>query len=195
MLAGGAPEGKPASAWTLGAASTLPSCMRRRTIAALAAALVVTAAAAFALVSSQSGTLSPVPPPRRCGAVAKEKLDSRSLQHVLPETPPPEFGSEQPTSGPHSPVQLAGVQPEPLSPVLQVGLLEEGAILLQHQGLNDQARKRLEALAGPEVVVAPGHNLPDSVLATAWTFKMRCDGVEPDALTSFITRHRGGGLG
>lgn len=176
-------------------ASSLRPDMSRRTIALLAAALVLAAAVALGLLSGGSDRPNPAPPRGRCGAVIKEKLDSRSLQHVLPDSPPPAFSSEQPTSGPHSPVGLAGVQAEPLSPVLQVGLLEEGNILLQHEGLDDPARSQLEALAGVEVIVAPGRNLPDRVLATAWTYKLRCDGIEPAALQAFITRHKGGGLG
>lgn len=170
-------------------------CMRRRTLVAVAATLAVAVGGGLALASARPGTSSPVPAAGRCGAVVKDQLDSRSLQHVLPETPPPQFASEHPTSGPHSPVERSGVQPEPLSPVQQVGLLEEGSILLQHHGLDDRSRQRLEALAGPDVIVAPGRNLPDTVLATAWTFTMRCDGVEAAALSSFITRHRGRGLG
>jgi hypothetical protein len=144
---------------------------------------------------ARSNGSDPVPRSGRCGGLAKENLDARSLQHVFPGAPPPSFGSEQPTSGPHSPVQLSGVQAEPLSPVLQVGLLEEGNILLQHQSLDDQARAHLEALAGPEVVVAPGRNLPDAVVATAWTVKQRCDGVDPKAMANFIRRFKGKGLG
>lgn len=109
--------------------------------------------------------------------------------------PPPIFASENPTSGPHSPIDLAGVQAEPLSPVAQVGLLEEGSILLQHQNLDDRARAEIESLAGPDVIVAPGRNLPDTVMATAWTAKLRCDGVEPEALRGFINRFKGQGLG
>ena len=145
--------------------------------------------------SACSGDTDPDPPSGRCGALAEEKLDSRSLQHVFPGAPPPAFTSEQPTSGPHSPVERAGIQSEPLSPVVQVALLEEGSILLQHQGLDDAALTRLEALAGPEVIVAPGRDLPNAVVATAWTVKLRCDGVEDKALRSFIDRFEGKGFG
>lgn len=170
--------------------------MPRRTTVLLSAALAIAAAAvALGLLSAESDPPEAAPAPGRCGAVIKEKLDSRSLQHVFPDAPPPAFSSEQPTSGPHSLVELAGVQAEPLSPVLQVGLLEGGNILLQHDGLDDPARQRLEALAGPDVVVAPGRNLPDRVVATAWTYKLRCDGVEAAALQAFINGHKGGGLG
>lgn len=79
--------------------------------------------------------------------------------------------------------------------MLQVGLLEEGAIVLQHQGLDDAARRRLESFAGPEVIVAPGRNLPDAVVATAWTVKLRCAVVDDGALRSFIDRFRGVGSG
>ncbi len=169
--------------------------MRRRIVAVPAAVVVMAIAFGMALSAAGPDRRDPAPAAGRCGAAIKEKLDSRSLQHVLPDTPPPDFPSEQPTSGPHAPVERSGVQPEPLSPVLQVGLLEEGSIILQHQGLDDGARMQLEALAGPEVIVAPGRNLPDHVVATAWTYRLRCDGVEPDALQSFIVHHKGNGLG
>lgn len=159
------------------------------------ASVAVLVVVGLVVSSARSGGIKPGPLPGRCGDPVSEKLDSRSLQHVFPGAPPPSFASDQPTSGPHSPVELAGVQLEPLSPVLQVGVLEEGNILLQHQGLDDRAMAQLELLAGPKIVVAPGRNLPDPVLATAWTVKLRCDGVDAQALRTFIERFVGKGPG
>lgn len=171
--------------------------MNRLERAAVAVVVLAAALGAGAVaLSSRSGGTDPVPSAGRCGDVVTEPLDSRSLQHVFPGAPPPAFADAHPTSGPHTPgVERAGVQPETLSPELQVGLLEEGKVLLQHQGLDDQARARLESLAGPDVVVAPGEGLPDSLLATAWTAKLRCDGVEVEAVRRFIQRYEGVGFG
>lgn len=170
--------------------------MRRLPRLGVLAAVVAGAVGVGVVVSSaRSDPANPAPRPGRCGAVATEELDSRSLQHVFPSGPPPSFASGQPTSGPHSPVERSGVQAEPLSPALQVGLLEEGAIVLQHEGLDDAARRRLESYAGPEVIVAPGQNLPDAVVATAWTVKLRCAAVDDEALRSFIDRFKGVGSG
>lgn len=170
--------------------------MRRlHRLGVLAAVVAGAVGVGVVVFSARSDPPNPAPPPGRCGAVTTEKLDSRSLQHVFPSGPPPSFTSDQPTSGPHSPVERAGIQAEPLSPVLQVGLLEEGTVLLQHQGLDDAARRRLEAHADADVVVAPGQNLPDAVVATAWTVKLRCAAVDDEALRSFIDRFKGVGSG
>jgi hypothetical protein len=74
---------------------------------------------------------------------------------------------------------------------VQVGLLEEGNVLLQHVGLSEAERADVEALAGDGVIVAPAEELPEgaAVVATAWVTKQVCTGVDVDALEAFATDH------
>lgn len=133
-----------------------------------------------------------------CGPVRREPLDRRS-HHVLPGAEGTEYQTDPPTSGPHlaSP-GTDDVLAEPLSPEVQVGLLEEGTVLLQHHGLDAADRRALEALAGDGVVVAPAAGPLDDdavVVATAWITKQACSAVDVDALAGFAGDHRGGGPG
>ncbi len=126
-----------------------------------------------------------------CGPVQREPLDARSV-HVLPGADATEYETDQPTSGPHLPgPDVAPVHDEPISPAIQVGLLEEGAVLLQHHGLSADARAEVESLAGDGVVVAPAEQLPDdaAVVATAWVTKQVCGGVDLEALRTFADDH------
>jgi hypothetical protein len=130
-----------------------------------------------------------------CGAITREALDPAALVHVLADEPGLEYGSEPPTSGPHQPApDVSGVVTAPLPRPVQVGVLERGDVLLQHRGdLSASEQRRLEALAGDRVVVAPDPDLPARVVATAWTFKRSCDAVDVDALQAFVDERAGKG--
>lgn len=126
-----------------------------------------------------------------CGPVRREPLDARAV-HVLPGADEPEYRTDPPTSGPHLPApSTEDVRAEPIAAPVQVGLLEEGAVLLQHVGLSDEERAEVEALAGDGVVVAPAESLPDdaAVVATAWVTKQVCTDVDTDALATFAETH------
>lgn len=126
-----------------------------------------------------------------CGPVRREPLDSRSV-HVLPGAEEPEYRTDPPTSGPHLPApSTAAVRDAPIAAPVQVGLLEEGNVLIQHTGLTDDERADVEALAGEGVIVAPAETLPDgaAVVATAWVTKQVCAAVDPAALTAFAADH------
>jgi drug/metabolite transporter (DMT)-like permease len=131
-----------------------------------------------------------------CEPVRRERLDSRAV-HVLPGAEAPEYQTDPPTSGPHLPAPPGDpVRTEPIDPAVQVGLLEEGVVLIQHDGLDDAEQTRVEALAGDGVVVAPA-TLPDgaTVVATAWVTKQVCRGVDVEALRTFVEDQGGGGPG
>ena len=131
-----------------------------------------------------------------CQPEVRERLDPDSGRHLIPGADPPVFRTDPPTSGPH---QLGrwpqGVLDEPVRPEVQVALLEEGEVLLQHRDLDRDERRALEALAdGDErLTVAPNPELPDRVVATAWTFKQTCRTVRADALRRFVDAHAGKG--
>lgn len=161
---------------------------QRRGGAPLGAALVMAAAT---LVSCQAP--SPAGPRTGAGACAREvhePLDPRSTQHVLAGAVEPRFASDPPTSGPHLAGPLpSGARSEPLARPVQVALLEEGVVLVQHRPSAAADRDRLEALAGDHVVVAPNPGLDTAVVATAWRWRMRCRAVDLPALRTFVTTH------
>ena len=133
-----------------------------------------------------------------CDPVRSEPLDRQYLVHVLPGAPDPDYRTDPPTSGPHQPTPpIEGVVTKPLSRPVQVGLLEEGRVLLQHDGLSVADRDRLEELAGEMVVVAPNPDLPDGaeVVATAWVTKQTCKAFDRGALEAFAQEQVGNGPG
>jgi hypothetical protein len=64
-------------------------------------------------------------------------------------------------------------------------------VLLQHRGLAAAEQVRLEALAGPEVVVAPNPRLPSPVVASAWRTRLQCRALDVAALQRFAADHIG----
>jgi hypothetical protein len=135
-------------------------------------------------------------PQAGCGPDRQERVDPASANHVLAGGAEPEYLTDPPTSGPHAPAPpRSGVLVEPLSPPEQVGHLEGGGVLLQHRGLPDDQRDALEELAGSGVVVVADPELPEPVVATAWTRKMVCATVDAGALARFVDDHLGGGPG
>ncbi len=72
-----------------------------------------------------------------CGPVTRDALDPGSLTHVLPGAPAPSYLTDPPTSGAHQPTpSVSGVQSKPIDPQIQVGILEEGHVLIQYHGLD-----------------------------------------------------------
>ncbi|QYG93334.1 DUF3105 domain-containing protein [Iamia sp. SCSIO 61187] len=154
---------------------------------AILAALLVTATLAACGDAGSAG----------CGPVRREELDTRSV-HVLPGAEAPEYRTDPPTSGPHLPSpSTEHVRTEPLAPPVQVGLLEEGGVLIQHSGLTEGQRASVEALAGDGVTVAPADDLPEdaAVVATAWVTKQVCPEVDVATLERFARDHVDGGPG
>jgi hypothetical protein len=132
-----------------------------------------------------------------CGPARREALDPASANHVLAgSTDEPEYRTDPPTSGPHSPGSpRSGVLDEPLTRPEQVGSLEAGGVLLQHRDLTDDELADLSALAADGVAVAPNPDLPERVVATAWLFKQACDAVDIPTLQGFVDDHAGQGPG
>lgn len=132
-----------------------------------------------------------------CAPVRREPLDRRAV-HVLPGAEETEYLTDPPTSGPHlATPSTSDVRDEPLDLAVQVGLLEEGRVLLQHTGLSPTDRAAVEDLAGDGVVVAPAASLPEGavVIATAWVTKQVCAEVDVDLLQGFAAAHRDRGPG
>lgn len=130
-----------------------------------------------------------------CGPILREALDPAYVVHVLGSDTDVHYTSDPPTSGPH---QLAppveGVVDDPIARPVQVGILERGDVLVQHDpGLDPDEMARLEELAGDGVVLAPNPDLPSPVVATAWLYKRTCETVDVAALQQFIDERRGHG--
>ena len=124
--------------------------------------------------------------PSACGPVTEEEFDPQSSLHVAGETEV-EYLTWPPTSGPH----LTGAIPtgqaeDPLSGPLQVAALEAGKVLIQYSNLSAGDAEKLGELAGENVIVAPGADLPDDVVLTAWTTKQKCSAVDMGAHRDFI---------
>jgi len=131
---------------------------------------------------------------RACGPITRESLDPGYLVHVLGGADV-DYTSDPPTSGPHQPTPpIEGVVDEALPRPVQVGILERGDVLLQHDpDLPADQRGALDALAGAGVVIAPNPDLDEPVVATAWLYKRTCGTVDPDALGAFVAARRGHG--
>lgn len=136
------------------------------------------------------------PAPVLCEPRLREALDPGSVQHVLPGAPAPAYTTDPPTSGPHEPSDVfEGERTAPVAPPIQVSQLEAGKVLIQYRDLAPDEIDRLRPLAGPDVILAPNPDLPARVVATAWTFKQVCAGVDVDALRSFAVDRAGQGPG
>jgi hypothetical protein len=123
-----------------------------------------------------------------CGPITREALDPGFAVHVLGGDTGVEYRSDPPTSGPHQPgPEVSGVVDEPLSRPIQVGLLERGGVLLQHDpDLPAEDLETLRGLGGDGVVVAPNPDLSAPIVATAWVYKRTCDAVDTGALSAFV---------
>lgn len=133
-----------------------------------------------------------------CGPIVHDTLDPGSGTHVLPGSPTPSYLVNPPTSGPHQPGPVIdGPVREPIAPQLQVGVLEEGRVLIQYDDVSSVDRDRLEALNSDKVLVAPASALPDGVrvAATAWVTHQHCSAVDIDTLEKFATSFSGKGPG
>ena len=130
-----------------------------------------------------------------CGPITREALDPAYLVHVVGDEGDVEYLSDPPTSGPHQPTPPAtGVLHEPITKPVQVGILERGDVLLQHDpDLAPADLARLEALAGDGVVVAPNPDLPAPIVATAWLYKRTCDEMDAELLQEMIDERQGKG--
>lgn len=106
----------------------------------------------------------------------REPEDPASRQHVVADETA-DYQTNPPTSGPHvAGPTPSGVLAEPVAAAIQVRLLEVGGLMIQYRA--DVDPEPLGRLAGADVVVAPGTDLPDPVVVTAWTWKLSCDTID-----------------
>ena len=102
---------------------------------------------------------------------------------------------DPPTSGPHRAFRPSGwTHREPIPRLDQVAFLEAGGVILHYgSGLASSQLLKLKTFAGPVVAVAPNPSLGPEypVVATAWTWRLRCQSVDSETLDHFLLRHAG----
>ncbi len=126
-----------------------------------------------------------------CAAPVEEELDPAVLLHVLPGSPVT-YRTDPPTSGPHTGTAPRGALDEAIPGPVQVAVLERGDVLVQYDpGLGDDEIAFLHDLAGDRVVTAPNDALPAPVVATAWQWKLLCEGIDLDAIDRFVADRAG----
>jgi hypothetical protein len=118
----------------------------------------------------------------------REPLDPLSIQHVIdPEAVT--FQTDPPTSGPHlSGPSVEGLIEQPIQPAAQVRVLEEGGVVVQYTEPDavDELRRLLDSNEVP-FAIAPADSLPAPVVATAWTWKLTCNGPAVERIREFAT--------
>ncbi len=108
----------------------------------------------------------------------------------------PAYADYPPLSGSHLNAPLAnGILREPLNNSdLSRGVhsLEHGRVIVYHNNLTDAERSQLENLVGGErkVIVAQWAGLKDKVVLAAWTRWQRCNGINDQAVLTFINNNR-----
>lgn len=133
-----------------------------------------------------------------CGPVTHDPLDPGSGTHILPGAPTPSYLVDPPTSGAHQPTPpVEGVRHTPIAHQIQVGILEEGRVLIQYHGLSQTDTSAVQRLVSKQVVVAPARELPGNshVVATSWVTHQSCTAVDAKTLKRFIATRAGKGPG
>lgn len=118
----------------------------------------------------------------------REPEDPLSIQHVIdPESVT--FQTDPPTSGPHlSGPSVQGLLDQQILPAAQVRVLEDGGVVVQFT--SPEAETELRTLLDANEVpfaIAPADSLPAPVVATAWTWKLTCDGPDVERIREFAT--------
>ena len=115
--------------------------------------------------------------------------------HLKPgETPT--YTNPVPASGTHNPEPLRpGVFGEPQDVTMIIHSLEHGYVVLYYRQ-GDLPPGQVNELANiaqsdsRKIIVAPYPNLPAKVVLTAWAHTQNCDGVNEQAILSFIAEFR-----
>ena len=114
-----------------------------------------------------------------CGKAHTEPLNP-NLGHVIASGAQPQYTTDPPTSGPHTPGALpGGVLTQPLTRPSQVGALEAGIVLVQYRDLSaTPTSRRSRSSPAARWSWRPNPDLPDRVVATSWLNKQVCSAVD-----------------
>jgi hypothetical protein len=168
-----------------------------RRVAVLGAVAMAFAGAGCGDASDPSASsLGDQPASGACGPVETENLDPASGRHILPGAPEPVYRTDPPTSGAHQPGEVpGGVLDAPLSKPVQVGALEEGAVIVHWKGLSPTDVDALATLVAgrDQVVVMPDPAISDPVVVTAWLHRLRCSEPDLARIGDFVDQRMGRG--
>ena len=120
----------------------------------------------------------------------REPEDPASDRHVLTDGTF-DYQTSPPTSGAHiAGPTPSGVLAAAVAAPIQVRLLEAGGVMIQYDpSVVDPTA--LERFGDEVTVVAPGIDLPEAVVATAWTWKLSCSEADLDRIERFARERRG----
>jgi hypothetical protein len=121
--------------------------------------------------------------------------------HLRPNDEPPDYKTDPPTSGDHSPENLAdGAYLDYPDPVNFVHSMEHGRIEIQYSpDLSEDEQLALKGLFDEDVegmLMFPNPEMRFEVAVTTWTNMMTCDDYSPeviDAIRAFRDTYRGQG--
>lgn len=129
-------------------------------------------------------------------------LEDEGNAHIAPDADAPDYGTNPPTSGDHSPEPLADGAFSTAPPfVNSLHTLEHGRVALQYSpDLSEDEQLALKGIFDadrPGVLLFPNPDMPYAVAVTAWTQMLGCDTFEGDAtldaVRDFIGTYRGRG--
>lgn len=136
------------------------------------------------------------PPPATASCAAAEIVPIQGQGHLVGDQEPPvAYNSVPPTSGWHTSTDVpTGVADEPLSEPEQVAVLEQGGVVISHNGLEEADVEELERLVTErhpaEVALTSYDRLdPGAVALTAWGAVQLCEAVDIAAIEAFITAY------
>lgn len=128
-----------------------------------------------------------------CGPA--ETVPIQGEGHLVGDQEPPiPYNSTPPTSGWHTSTDVPIVtapDDQPLREPEQVTVLEQGGIVVTHNGLPTEEYEQLERTVtdryAGQVALTPYEQLGDGEVAmTAWGVLQRCDAVDLEALETFV---------
>ena len=128
------------------------------------------------------------PPPVALANV--EVFPDQGQTHLSAGDPAPEYNSDPPTSGPHSPAAaVCGIYREAPPDVNLVHDLEHGVVIVSYDPLAAaDVRDDIENFArdaGTHVIVAPREGMETPIALTAWTRLLRLDEFDRPAIDAF----------
>jgi hypothetical protein len=144
---------------------------------------------------------------RTSGSFAGQNIPDTgpNLHLITPNDPlPVAWNSNPPTSGYHwgGGVGPWGVQTQPLSDTVTVHNLEHGGVIIHYRDDLDQATVgQLSDLArtlqrqNPCIILQPraAGNIDSPIILTAWTYMLKLDSFNADAIQGFFRAHVGRG--
>lgn len=145
---------------------------------------------AFGVLLGQFGDKQALP----CNEVPGTPQPFEGNRHIAYQGAPHDpYKTLPPTSGPHSPrVVIPGIYRSPITPELQVHILEHGHVLLQYaDDVSPADVERLESIGRRyprDVVVAPYPAIGHGIALTGWQRLQLLDTFDPTKVEAFATK-------